>query len=66
MKKKQKTGIKKMIVSALVFKAPELTLAEVEVLKIKRKYAIIRHRGQLYEIPKDWLIEIPGRRGRMR
>jgi len=45
----------KMFVSAFVFDAPELTLAEVEVMKVKRKYAIVEYRGNRYEIPKEWL-----------
>jgi len=31
----------KMFVSAFVFDVPELTLVEVEVLKVKRKYVIV-------------------------
>jgi len=54
---KRKPIPKTMYVSALVFDAPELTLAKVEVLKIKRKYAIIRHKSKEYEIPKNWLVK---------
>ena len=53
---------RKMFVSAFVFDAPELTLAEVEVLKIKRKYAVIKYGDREYEIPKDWLAESLGKK----
>jgi len=49
--------MKRMFVRAFVFDAPQLTLAQVEVVRVKRKYAIIRYRGVEYEIPKDWLAE---------
>jgi len=49
---------KKARVQAVVFDAPELTLAEVEVVKVKRKYAIINYRNREYEIPKEWLESI--------
>ena len=45
------------VVSAISFDFPWLTMAKVKVVKIKRKYAIVEYKNELYEIPKSWLIK---------
>jgi len=49
---------KKMLVSAFVFDDPSLSFAVVEVVRVKRKYAIVKHKGELVEIPKSWLVPL--------
>jgi hypothetical protein len=48
----------KMLVSAFVFDDPSLSFAVVEVVRVKRKYAIVRHKGELIEVPKSWLVPL--------
>jgi len=48
----------KMLVSAFVFDDPSLSFAVVEVVRVKRKYAIVRHKGELIEVPKSWLVSL--------